>query len=114
MISLVTDPLNSLSWIGQVSVEWNFKGAKSGKMKHLVAPQSTSAGTGVLLIGRTTTESKKAAEEIDDKTAYKGSLSRILVLVSTMVLQLKSLPICLEALGHFLTCRWLKVWPQLW
>ena len=87
VISLATDPLNSLSWIGQVSVEQNFKGAKSGEMKHSVAPQSTRAGTGVLLICRTITESKKAVEEVDDKTVYKGSLSRVQVsiLVSTTV-----------------------------
>src|ERR1700731_272932 len=74
VISPAIDPSNSLSWIGRVSVEWNFKGAKSGKTKHSVALQSTRAGTGVLLICRMTTESKKAAEEVDDKTVYKGSI----------------------------------------
>ena len=116
MISPAIDPSNSLSWIGQVSVERNFKGAKSGKKKHSVALQSTRAGTGVLLICGTITESKKAAEEVDDKTAYKGSSSRVqvLILVSTTVSQLKNLPTCLEALEHFLTCHWLKVWLQSW
>ena len=116
MISLVIDPSNSLSWIGQVSVEQNFKGAKSGKMKHLVAPQSTRVGTGVLLICRTITESKKAAEEVDDKTAYKGSSSRVQVsiLVSTTVSRLKNLPTCLEVLGCFPTCQWPMVRLRSW
>ena len=81
------DPLNSLSCIGQVSVKRNFKGAKLGETKHSVALQSTRVGTGVLLICGMITESKKAAEEVDDKTAYKGSLSgvQVSILVSTMV-----------------------------
>src|ERR1700726_4296843 len=116
VISLAIDPSNSLSWIGQVSVEWNFKGAKSGEMKHSVAPQSTRVGTGLLLICGTITESKKAAEEVDDKTAYKGSSSGVQVstLVSTTVSRLKNLPTCLEVLGHFPTCHWLMVQLQSW
>src|ERR1700719_1923337 len=116
VISPAINPSNSLSWIGQVSVERNFKGAKSGKKKHSVAPQSTRAGTGVLLICRMITESKKAAEEVDDKTAYKGSSSgvQVSILVSTTVSQLKNLPTCLEVLGHFPTCRWLMIWLRLW
>src|ERR1700730_3523933 len=108
------DPLNNLSWIGQVNVAQSFKGAKSGETKHSVAPQSTSMGTGVSLILRTVIESKKAVEEVDNRTAYKGSSFRIVVSVGIMASQLRNLPSCPEALKHFPTCHWLMVWPWKW
>ena len=62
-------------------------------------------GTGILLIFGMVIESKKAVEEVDDSTAYKGSSFGIVVSIGIMALQLRNLPSCPEVLRHFLTCH---------
>ena len=64
-----------------------FQRCKVGQNETFSSSTIYKGGYGVLLICRTITESKKAVEEVDDKTVYKGSLSRVQVsiLVSTTV-----------------------------